>query len=47
MIHGANTVTLTEHGQEVAEISPKTTPDRKRALELLVAIGPVALPPRK
>ncbi|MEI6036170.1 MAG: hypothetical protein WCS65_18040 [Verrucomicrobiae bacterium] len=47
VIHGANTVTLTEHGQEVAEISPKTTPDRKRALELLVAIGPVALPPRK
>ena len=47
MIHGAKTVTLTEHGQKVAEISPKTTPDRKRALELLAAIGPVELPPRK
>ncbi len=47
VIHGAKTVTLTEHGQEVAEISPKTNPDRKRALELLAAIGPVALPARK
>jgi len=47
VIHGAKTVTLTEHGQEVAEISPKTTPDRKRALELLAAIGPVELQPRK
>jgi antitoxin (DNA-binding transcriptional repressor) of toxin-antitoxin stability system len=47
VIHGAKTVTLTEHGQKVAEISPKTTPDRRRALELLAAIGPVALPARK
>ena len=47
VIHGAKTVTLTEHGQEVAEISPKSSPDRRRALELLAAIGPVALPPRK
>jgi len=47
VIHGAKTVTLTEHGQEVAEISPKSLPDRKRALELLTAIGPVDLPTRK
>ena len=47
VIHGAKTVTLTEHGQKVAEISPKTNPDRKRALEWLAAIGPVALPARK
>jgi antitoxin (DNA-binding transcriptional repressor) of toxin-antitoxin stability system len=47
VIHGSKTVTLTEHGQKVAEISPKTTPDRTRALELLAAIGPVELPARK
>jgi len=47
VIHGAKTVTLTEHGQEVAIISPKSSPDRKRALELLTAIGPVELPSRK
>lgn len=47
VIHGAKTVTLTEHGQEIAEISPKTSPDRMRALELLTAIGPVELPTRK
>ena len=32
VIHGAKTVTLTEHGQEVAEISPEPLPDRRRAL---------------
>ncbi len=47
VIQGAKTVILTEHGQEIAEISPKTAPDRKRALELLSAIGPVELPARK
>jgi len=47
VIHGAQTVTLTEHGQMVAEICPKTSPDRKRALELLTAVGPVELPARK
>ena len=47
VISGAKTVTLTEHGHEVAKISPKTIPDRKRALELLAAIGPVELPARK
>jgi prevent-host-death family protein len=47
VIHGAKTVTLTEHGQEVAQISPKSVPDRKRALELLKAIGHVDLPSRK
>ena len=46
VIHGAKTVTLTEHGQEVAEISPKYSPDRRRALELLTAIGHVELPSR-
>jgi antitoxin (DNA-binding transcriptional repressor) of toxin-antitoxin stability system len=47
VIHGAKTVMLTEHGQEVAAISPKTSPDRKRALKLLTAIGPVELPARR
>lgn len=47
VIHGAGKVILTEHGQEVAEISPKTRPNRKRALDLLMAIGPVKLPSRK
>lgn len=47
VIHGAKTVILTEHGQEVARISPKVAPDRKRALALLQAIGPVDLPARK
>jgi len=47
VIHGAGKVILTEHGQAVAEISAKNSPDRKRALELLMAIGPVEMPSRK
>lgn len=47
VIHAAKTVTLTEHGHDVAEIRPKIHPDRARALEMLMAIGPVELPARR
>ncbi len=47
VIHAAKTVTLTEHGEDVAVISPKHRADRERALELLRAIGPVDLPARR
>jgi prevent-host-death family protein len=39
-------VTVTEHGQKLAEIIPVKI-DRKAAFEALRAIGPVELPPRK
>jgi len=47
VLQGARRVVLTEHGEAVAEISPKHSPDRARALELLRAIGPVKLPARR
>jgi len=47
VIHAAKTVTLTEHGEDVAEITPKHQVDRNRALEFLTAIGSVDLPARK
>lgn len=47
VIHAGKTVTLTEHGEDVAEITPKHPADRLRALELLRAIGPLDLPARK
>jgi antitoxin (DNA-binding transcriptional repressor) of toxin-antitoxin stability system len=46
VLQGARRVVLTEHGEAVAEISPKSSPDRVRALELLRAIGPVKLASR-
>lgn len=47
VLQGARRVILTEHGEAVAEISPKSPPDRIRALELLRAIGPVKLAVRR
>lgn len=47
VIHGAKTVILTEHGQDVAAIIPKSKADRTRALELLRKIGPVDLSSRR
>lgn len=46
VIHGSRKVVLTEHGREVAAIVPMMEPDRKRALRMLAAIGPVDLPRR-
>ena len=49
-IHGRKKVTLTYHGQAVAEIVPLHNLDkawRRSALEALRAIGPVDLPSRK
>ncbi len=47
VIHAAKKVTLTEHDEPVAEIVPLGRPNRRRAMELLAAIGPVKLPSRK
>lgn len=47
VIHASKSVVLTEHGEEVAEILPKSRPDRARAIQLLSAIGPVQLPARR
>jgi len=47
VIHAVKSVLLTEHGEEVAEILPKGRPDRARAIQLLSALGPVQLPPRR
>jgi prevent-host-death family protein len=46
VIHASRKVILTEHGREVAAIVPMVEPDRKRALRMLAAIGPVDLPRR-
>jgi prevent-host-death family protein len=46
VIHASRKVVLTEHGREVAAIVPMVEPDRKRALRMLAAIGPVDLPRR-
>ena len=46
VIHASRKVVLTEHGREVAAIVPMVEPDRKRALQMLAAIGPVDLPRR-
>jgi prevent-host-death family protein len=40
-------VTLTEHGQPVAEIVPVAKKDRAAALKALRAIGPIPFKPRK
>jgi antitoxin (DNA-binding transcriptional repressor) of toxin-antitoxin stability system len=47
VIHASRKVVLTEHGREVAAIVPMVKPDRKRALRMLAAIGPVDLPRRQ
>jgi prevent-host-death family protein len=47
VIHGGKKLTLTAHGEEVAQIVPAPQIDRKAALKLLRSIGPVELPPRK
>lgn len=46
VIHASQKVVLTEQGREVAAIVPMMEPDRKRALRMLAAIGPVDLPRR-
>jgi prevent-host-death family protein len=45
VIHGGQTVELTEHGLMVAKLVPAKI-DRKAALAALKAIGPVELPKR-
>lgn len=47
VIHAHKKVVLTEHGREIASIIPILSPDRKRAMQMLAAIGEVALPSRK
>jgi len=49
VIDGGKTVTLTDQGQEVARIVPLKVdePDLEKAFELIRAIGPVKLQPRK
>ncbi len=44
VIHASKKVVLTEHGRNIAAIVPMVEPDRKRALRLLAAIGPVEMP---
>jgi prevent-host-death family protein len=46
VIHGGETLTLTEHGQEVATIIPRRKVDYAQACKDLMAIGPVELPAR-
>ena len=47
VIHGKETVSLFEHGKEVARIIPvRSRADRQQALEDLLAIGPIELPSR-
>jgi antitoxin (DNA-binding transcriptional repressor) of toxin-antitoxin stability system len=40
-------VLITEHGRKIATIVPIVEPDRKRALQMLTAIGPVEMPDRR
>jgi antitoxin (DNA-binding transcriptional repressor) of toxin-antitoxin stability system len=47
VIHASKKVVLTEHGRNIAAIIPMVEPDRKRALRLLAAIGPVEMPARR
>ncbi len=47
VIHASKKVVLTEHGRNIAAIVPMVEPDRKRALRLLAAIGPVEMPARR
>lgn len=47
VIHNGEKVTLTEHGQEVAQIVPRRKVDYQQACKDLMAIGPVDFLPRK
>jgi antitoxin (DNA-binding transcriptional repressor) of toxin-antitoxin stability system len=47
VIHASKKVVLTEHGRNIAAIVPMVEPNRKRALQLLAAIGPVEMPERR
>jgi antitoxin (DNA-binding transcriptional repressor) of toxin-antitoxin stability system len=47
VIHASKKVVLTEHGRSIAAIVSMVEPDRKRALRLLAAIGPVEIPERR
>jgi prevent-host-death family protein len=47
VIHASQKVLITEHGRQVAAIVPIAEPDRKRALLMLAAIGPVEMPERR
>jgi len=47
VIHASQKVLITEHGRKIAAIVPIAEPDRKRALQMLTAIGPVEMPNRR
>jgi len=47
VIHASQKVLITEHGRKIAAIVPMAEPDRKRALQMLTAIGPVEMPNRR
>lgn len=47
VIHASQKVLITEHGRKIAAIVPISEPDRKRALQMLTAIGPVEMPNRR
>ena len=44
VIHASQKVLITEHGRKIATIVPIVEPDRKRALQMLTAIGLVEKP---
>lgn len=46
VIHASQSVVITENGRNIAAIVPMIAPDRKRAIKMLAAIGPVDLPGR-
>jgi prevent-host-death family protein len=43
VVHASKKVILTEHGRNIAAIVPLVEPDRKRAIRMLAAIGPVKM----
>jgi len=47
VIHASQKVLITDHGRKIAAIVPIAEPDRKRALQMLTAIGPVEMPNRR
>ena len=47
VIHASQKVLITEHGRNIAAIVPMIAPDRKRAIKMLAAIGPVDMPSRQ
>lgn len=47
VIHDGQKLTLTDKGEDCAEIVPIPKVDRKAALAVLRSIGPVTMPPRK